>query len=191
MIMNRSTVVDLTLWFFIDIALTRLRCMPFQRMAHMDSMILVGTWIVLDYHTIAANFNYLGDSAIESTFRSLNNLLERLHASFFLYLMTSVTTFITVGNYLAAPVLISAGMTIQGLSLWGNSSPATSTTSVGKLLEGQGIVLERGPMTAEAFMVMGLSHAIGGIIFAIITHLDPMRPISVRYSLFLFSSALC
>ncbi|GJN93973.1 hypothetical protein Rhopal_007036-T1 [Rhodotorula paludigena] len=58
------------------------------------------------------------DSATESLFRTLNNLLERFHQSFFLYIMTSVDSFIAVGNYLAAPVLLGAGMTIQGLMTW-------------------------------------------------------------------------
>ncbi|GAA5866477.1 hypothetical protein JCM8547_000637 [Rhodosporidiobolus lusitaniae] len=62
-------------------------------------------------------FHALG-RASESIFRSLNNLLERFHQSFFLYLMTSVDSFIAVGNYLAAPIILGAGLTIQGLMSW-------------------------------------------------------------------------
>ncbi|GAA5989951.1 hypothetical protein JCM10908_002393 [Rhodotorula pacifica] len=62
-------------------------------------------------------FYALGRAA-ESLVRSLNNLLERLHASVFLYLMTSVDTFISVSNYLAAPILIGAGLTVDGLITW-------------------------------------------------------------------------
>ncbi|BGP20023.1 Glycosyl phosphatidyl inositol protein transamidase complex subunit [Rhodosporidiobolus nylandii] len=62
-------------------------------------------------------FHSLG-RATESLFRSLNNLLERFHQSFFLYLMTSVDSFIAVGNYLAAPILTGAGLTVQGLMTW-------------------------------------------------------------------------
>lgn len=105
--------------------------------------------------------------AIESTFRSLNNLLERLHASFFLYLMTSVTTFITVGNYLAAPVLISAGMTIHGLSLWGSFKTQSPRDSVS---------------IARIYGIIGLTHAVGGILFIILTSVDPSLPIPVSAS---------
>ncbi|GAA5912350.1 hypothetical protein JCM6882_002568 [Rhodosporidiobolus microsporus] len=68
-------------------------------------------------------FHSLG-RATESIFRSLNNLLERFHQSFFLYLMTSVDSFIAVGNYLAAPILVGAGLTIQGLMSWAEAGKA-------------------------------------------------------------------
>ncbi|GAA5985963.1 hypothetical protein JCM5350_007822 [Sporobolomyces pararoseus] len=63
--------------------------------------------------------------AVESTFRSLNNLLERFHQSFFLYIMTSIDSFIAVGSYLAAPILIGAALTIQGLISWSDSMKKT------------------------------------------------------------------
>ncbi|GAA6021521.1 hypothetical protein JCM10207_005789 [Rhodosporidiobolus poonsookiae] len=68
-------------------------------------------------------FHALG-RASESLFRSLNNLLERFHQSFFLYIMTSVDSFIAVGNYLAAPILTGAGLTIQGLITWAEAGKA-------------------------------------------------------------------
>ncbi|GAA5911383.1 GPI-anchor transamidase subunit GAA1 [Sporobolomyces salmoneus] len=69
-------------------------------------------------------FHSIGQ-AVESTFRSLHNLLERFHQSFFLYIMTSIDSFIAVGNYLAAPILIGAALTIQGLISWSSSSRKT------------------------------------------------------------------
>ncbi|GAA5827560.1 hypothetical protein JCM11251_001733 [Rhodosporidiobolus azoricus] len=81
-------------------------------------------------------FHSLG-RATESIFRSLNNLLERFHQSFFLYLMTSVDSFIAVGNYLAAPILIGAGLTSSGLMSWaeagkkaGGSRPVAKALAV-------------------------------------------------------------
>ncbi|GAA6039388.1 hypothetical protein JCM8097_002829 [Rhodosporidiobolus ruineniae] len=68
-------------------------------------------------------FHALG-RATESIFRSLNNLLERFHQSFFLYIMTSVDSFIAVGNYLAAPILVGAGLTITGLMEWAKAGEA-------------------------------------------------------------------
>ncbi|CAE6490373.1 unnamed protein product [Rhizoctonia solani] len=55
---------------------------------------------------------------IESTTRTMNNLLERLHASFFFYLLTSAQSFVKIGGYLPAAVIMSVAMTFGGLALW-------------------------------------------------------------------------
>nr|KIR88098.1 glycosylphosphatidylinositol transamidase [Cryptococcus tetragattii IND107] len=59
-------------------------------------------------------FHTLGRT-LESTLRSFNNLLERLHASYFFYLLPSPNHFIPVGNYLPAAVLLGASLTVGGL----------------------------------------------------------------------------
>ena len=48
----------------------------------------------------------------------MNNLLERLHASFFFYIMTSMTSFLKIGHYLPAVLLISVGTMFNALALW-------------------------------------------------------------------------
>lgn len=48
----------------------------------------------------------------------MNNLLERLHASFFFYILTSITTFVNFGGYLASAILVSVSMIFGGLRLW-------------------------------------------------------------------------
>lgn len=48
----------------------------------------------------------------------MNNLLERLHASFFFYILTSVRTFVRFGGYLASAILVSVAMMFYGLRLW-------------------------------------------------------------------------
>jgi glycosylphosphatidylinositol transamidase len=55
---------------------------------------------------------------LESTLRSINNLLERLHASFFFYLLLHPGWFVKIGNYLPAAILIGAGLTIGGIRMW-------------------------------------------------------------------------
>ncbi|EEB08158.1 GPI-anchor transamidase complex subunit Gaa1 [Schizosaccharomyces japonicus yFS275] len=52
---------------------------------------------------------------LESTLRSLNNLLEHLHQSFFLFLLLEPTRFVSIGNYLPAALLIAASYTISGI----------------------------------------------------------------------------
>ncbi|CAG8434789.1 11747_t:CDS:10 [Ambispora gerdemannii] len=46
-------------------------------------------------------------TAIESTFRSLNNLLEHLHQSFFFYLLPSPEKYISIGSYLPPSILLA------------------------------------------------------------------------------------
>ncbi|EPQ58341.1 Gaa1-domain-containing protein, partial [Gloeophyllum trabeum ATCC 11539] len=55
---------------------------------------------------------------IESSLRTTNNLLERLHASFFFYIMTSPYTFMKIGMYLPSAILISVSMMFGGISEW-------------------------------------------------------------------------
>ncbi|KWU44358.1 GPI-anchor transamidase [Rhodotorula sp. JG-1b] len=107
-------------------------------------------------------FHALG-RATESLVRSLNNLLERLHASVFLYLMTSVDTFISVSNYLAAPILIGAGLTIDGLITWSQAS-ANNTSGVAK---------EKPVLLA--MVLLGLAVLVGSLEVALIARLDPQH----------------
>lgn len=132
-------------------------------------------------------------SIVESIFRSLNNLLERFHQSFFLYLMTSVDSFIAVGNYLAAPILISAGMTISGLTLWGETgSPSPlSPSHTGGLKIKSGIVMKRRRPVGPAVLIIGFTQLIGMGFFWFITSLDPTSTSFVRlFSFLLFQLPL-
>jgi GPI-anchor transamidase subunit GAA1 len=48
----------------------------------------------------------------------MNNLLERLHASFFFYIMTGSQKFLKIGLFLPSAILISVAMMFHGLSTW-------------------------------------------------------------------------
>lgn len=119
--------------------------------------------------------------AVESTFRSLNNLLERLHASSFLYLMTSVDSFMSVGSYLAAPVLVSAGLTFTGFLIWGENGPRAS--SAGVALQNEGLELRRAKPLGQAAVAIGVTHLVGGAMFALVARVDPTVEVSVRLPL--------
>ncbi|KAI1340668.1 Glycosylphosphatidylinositol:protein transamidase, GAA1 component [Xylariaceae sp. FL0016] len=71
---------------------------------------------------------------IEGTFRSLNNLLEKLHQSFFFYLLMHRERFVSIGTYLPSAMLIAANFTIMAISLWIKSGhpEATGTGNVPK-----------------------------------------------------------
>ncbi|KAJ2721394.1 Glycosylphosphatidylinositol anchor attachment 1 protein [Coemansia sp. Benny D115] len=54
----------------------------------------------------------------EATLRSLNNLLERFHQSFFYYLLPENGRFISIANYVPATVLFAAALMIHAMLLW-------------------------------------------------------------------------
>lgn len=62
-------------------------------------------------------FYALGKIA-EASLRSINNLLERFHASAFLYILTAPRRFVPLAHYLAAPLLCGLAMSFKGLSIW-------------------------------------------------------------------------
>lgn len=68
---------------------------------------------------------------IESTFRSLNNLLEHLHQSFFFYLLMQANRFVSIGTYLPSAMLVAVNFTIMAIFLWVKSgAPLPSNQEV-------------------------------------------------------------
>ncbi|EXJ60140.1 hypothetical protein A1O7_04292 [Cladophialophora yegresii CBS 114405] len=55
---------------------------------------------------------------VESICRSLNNLLEKLHQSFFFYLLMQSNRFVSIGTYLPGAMIVAAGYTIMAIYLW-------------------------------------------------------------------------
>ncbi|EXX51698.1 Gaa1p [Rhizophagus irregularis DAOM 197198w] len=73
--------------------------------------------ITLYGHTTAQTSNSFSfieiGSIVESTFRSLNNLLEHLHQSFFFYLLPTPERYISIGSYLPPALLLTVGLILQ------------------------------------------------------------------------------
>ncbi|CCG80708.1 putative GPI transamidase component [Taphrina deformans PYCC 5710] len=85
---------------------------------------------------------------IESIMRSLNNILEHLHASFFFYILITTHRFISIGTYLPSAMLISICFTITGLSLYlkiTNKAIAKTKEAVAE----QGVIKDTGPTADE------------------------------------------
>ncbi|GER47441.1 GPI transamidase component family protein /Gaa1-like family protein [Striga asiatica] len=59
---------------------------------------------------------------VEGVIRSVNNLLEKFHQSFFLYLLTSPSRFASVGVYMIAFALLIAPLPLVSASLFSNAS---------------------------------------------------------------------
>jgi len=63
---------------------------------------------------------------VELTFRSLNNILEHLHQSFFFYVMTSSESFVSIANYAAVVVIPAALLVLHGLFVLQHAPGSTS-----------------------------------------------------------------
>lgn len=81
----------------------------------------------MPYHIDAITLQTVGDGwhdemtlgrVIEGLFRSVNNILEHLHQSFFFYLLMQSNRFVSIGTYLPSAMLIAGSFTITAISLW-------------------------------------------------------------------------
>ena len=81
----------------------------------------------IPYHVDAITLQAVGNGrqdemamgrCVESTFRSLNNLLEHFHQSFFFYLLMQANRFVSIGTYLPSAMLVAANFTIMAIALW-------------------------------------------------------------------------
>lgn len=81
----------------------------------------------IPYHVDAITLQTVGDGwhdeitlgrLVESTFRSLNNLLEHLHQSFFFYLLMNARRFVSIGTYLPSAMLVAINFSIMSIALW-------------------------------------------------------------------------
>ncbi|KAK5061039.1 hypothetical protein LTR84_007580 [Exophiala bonariae] len=81
----------------------------------------------MSYHIDAITLTAIGQGwqdemafgrTIESICRSLNNLLEKLHQSFFFYLLMQCNRFVSIGTYLPSAMAIAASYTLMAIYLW-------------------------------------------------------------------------
>ncbi|KAF5763890.1 putative GPI transamidase component Gaa1 [Helianthus annuus] len=64
---------------------------------------------------------FRGGRLVEGVIRSVNNLLEKFHQSFFLYLLTSSNKFVSVGVYMIAFLLLVAPLPVLAASLFSDT----------------------------------------------------------------------
>ncbi|RMZ82259.1 hypothetical protein DV738_g1903, partial [Chaetothyriales sp. CBS 135597] len=83
--------------------------------------------VFMPYHIDAITLTAVGNGwqdemafgrAVESISRSLNNLLEKLHQSFFFYLLMETNRFVSIGSYLPSAMVIAAAYTVMAIYLW-------------------------------------------------------------------------
>jgi len=89
----------------------------------------------IPYHIDAITLQTVGEGwqdemalgrVVESIFRSLNNLLEHFHQSFFFYLLMQANRFVSIGTYLPSAMLIAGNFTIVAIALWVKSGWAAA-----------------------------------------------------------------
>ncbi|XP_064791338.1 glycosylphosphatidylinositol anchor attachment 1 protein [Oncorhynchus masou masou] len=68
---------------------------------------------------------------LEGMYRKLNNLLERLHQSYFFYLMPSLSRFVSIGYYMPAFGLLAVILLLRALDLWVQLSASPPGTEDG------------------------------------------------------------
>ncbi|XP_015117329.1 glycosylphosphatidylinositol anchor attachment 1 protein [Diachasma alloeum] len=73
------------------------------------------------------NFDRIG-RIVESMVRSLNNLLERFHQSFFFYLLAATDRYISIGLYMPALVAIIGCLFIKAFCMWLKHQQSTGNT---------------------------------------------------------------
>lgn len=83
--------------------------------------------VFMPYHIDAITLTAVGDGredemafgrVVESLTRSLNNLLEKLHQSFFFYLLLQNNRFVSIGTYLPSAMAVGAGFSVMAIYLW-------------------------------------------------------------------------
>ncbi|KAJ7444901.1 Gaa1-like protein [Mycena latifolia] len=111
---------------------------------------------------------------VESTLRTTNNLLERLHASFFFYILTAPERFLKIGSFLPSAVLISVAMMFGGLREWSDSAWIPDSFVYSEKQEADtGLTsakwIQRSRPVIPVLGIMLSTHILGGILFSALT----------------------
>ena len=81
----------------------------------------------MPFHIDAITLKTVGDGwhdemslgmVVESTFRSINNLLEKLHQSFFFYILLHPEHFVSIASYLPSALLTAASFALMSVAHW-------------------------------------------------------------------------
>ena len=120
---------------------------------------------------------------VEGTFRSLNNLLEHLHQSFFFYLLMGRERFVSIGTYLPSAMLVAANFSIMAIALWVKSgqSSVDAQEEKTKEKEASGSPAPAQTLERELFLPLGVvvaCQALGLVPLYLFNHL----PATVRIS---------
>lgn len=108
---------------------------------------------------------------MESTLRTANNLLERLHASFFFYILTTPHTFLSFGSFLPSVLLVSVSLLVGGLLEYVDAGWVEDIMSEPKTVDASGSVgndikwLRTSRPVLAALFVMLWCHLAGALFY--------------------------
>lgn len=173
---------------------TMLRGMVNQGLGHARG----GHSVFVPYHVDAVTVQVHGDGGwhnevslgrfLESMFRSLNNLLEHFHQSFFFYLLMAQKRFVSIGTYLPSAMLVAVSFTLGAIGLWVDSlSPPQPSTATTTLTPTTAAPIERDlflPLTTVLTI-----HFLGIIPLTLFNHL-PSTTLSLSFHAFLLLNLL-
>ncbi|KAF2316551.1 hypothetical protein GH714_041892 [Hevea brasiliensis] len=91
------------------------------QMPNLDLINIVNYLAVGDLSVAFYDLSWIS-KLIEGVIRSVNNLLEKFHQSFFLYLLTSPSKFVSVGVYMIAFALLVAPLPLVAASLYADAN---------------------------------------------------------------------
>ncbi|CEP13311.1 hypothetical protein [Parasitella parasitica] len=107
-------------------------------------------------------FNRIG-RLVESTFRSLNNLLEHFHQSFFFYLLPQPSRYVSISQYMPPVILFACALIFQSLALYylGTRPLVPEKTAI---LTAYSLKKRH---TLFAFTILIITHVAGLVIFSL------------------------
>ena len=107
--------------------------------------------------------------------RTMNNLLERLHASFFFYVFSAPSRFLQLPDYLPPPIIISVAMSFGGMALYvWTGWERTKNEKAGTEWR-----MRQRPIM-EVLCIMAATHMFGGLMFLLTTSGTFIRLLPVR-----------
>ncbi|KAM9789169.1 glycosylphosphatidylinositol anchor attachment 1 protein [Neosynchiropus ocellatus] len=99
---------------------------------------------------------------LEGMFRKLNNLLERLHQSYFFYLMPSLSHFVSIGYYMPAFGLLAVILLLRALDLWVQLSTPSQQKE-----DDVGDLEQSGPGVLSVLTPLVISHVTGVALYVL------------------------
>ncbi|RDX56796.1 Gaa1-domain-containing protein [Lentinus brumalis] len=118
-------------------------------------------------------FHSLG-KILESSLRTMNNLLERLHASFFFFLLVGPGTFMKIGSYLPSVILVGTAMLFSGLGEWVNAGWTLAAPPIGSDEKKEpsqapgALWIQRPRPVLLAVSIMAATHLLGVVLFYVV-----------------------
>ena len=109
-----------------------------------------------------ATFYQVG-RVLEGILRSLNNLLERFHQSYFFYLLSATDRYISIGVYIPAVGLMASTLLLRALAVWRSLQLPSLQSDKEKLMRAQ----ELSNCFASVGLTVLLAHALGIVLLRV------------------------